>query len=108
VACSSSTPTSQNIKTSILNLVQSELSGNQKIVSVSVLEIQDKPGHAELEEPGTENKFWTVTSDIKIKTTVAKKKLPLFKKKYEASTKTIKRKFRVWNNSQKKWVATPI
>jgi len=76
ISCSSSTPTSQNITTSIRNQVQSELSGNQKIVSVSIVEIKDKPGHADLEEPGTENKFWTVTSDIKIKTTVSKKKLP--------------------------------
>jgi len=110
LACSNSEPppSAQDIKTSIRNQVQSELMGNQKVVGVSIVEIKDKPGLADLEVPGSKNKFWTIKSQVEIKTTVAKKKLPLFKRKYKASLKVVKRQFRIWKNSQKKWVATPL
>jgi len=107
LACSSPmAPMEPDIITAIQNQVQTTLAGNQKVESVTILEKDEKPSYDDLEQPGSQNPYWTVKSQLEIKTTVAKKKFPLFKKKYESYTKSEELKYKIWQNSEKVWMAT--
>lgn len=100
-------PSLQEAQLAITSQLENELTTNQKIADIDILNIGET-GYADFEAQGSNNLFWVVDAEVKLKQYVTQKKFLKKKKRIAIEKAPLKRKFRVWKNKSGSWMATPF